>query len=100
MCVKLPDRLAALLALWKHKVPGTADIDARRQVLFGPHSWFFILAGRRWLPEHGIGQAPYIAPERSQAALARIAEIRKAAVSQSPSMRGGRERAAPLGRHP
>jgi 2-polyprenyl-6-methoxyphenol hydroxylase-like FAD-dependent oxidoreductase len=85
--VKISDRLAALLALWKHKVPGTADIDARRQVLFGPHNWFFILAGQRCLPEHGIGQTPYIAPERSQAALARIAEIRKAAVSQSPSMR-------------
>ena len=85
--VKVPGRLADLLALWKEKLPGTADIDMRRQNLFGPHNWFFILAGQRHLPEYGIGQAAYIAPERSQAALARIAEIRKAAVTQSPSMR-------------
>jgi tryptophan 7-halogenase len=84
--VKLPDSLAALLALWKEKVPGATDIN-RRQSLFGAHSWFFILSGLRYLPENGIGQAPFISPDSSRAALARIAEIRKAAVSQSPSMR-------------
>jgi hypothetical protein len=84
--VKLPASLAALLALWKDKLPSATDIN-RRQSLFGAHNWFFILAGLRYLPERGIGQSPFIAPDSSRAALARIAGIRKAAVAQSPTMR-------------
>lgn len=85
--VRVPERLAGLLELWKEKLPGSSDIDFRRQDLFGPHNWFFILAGHRYLPEYGIGQAPYIDPARSEAALRQMAEIQKAAVAQSPTMR-------------
>ena len=84
--VKLPDRLAALLALWREKLPGATDIN-RHLSMFGAHNWFFILSGMHYLPEHGGAQSPFISPERSRAALDRIAQIRAAAVAQSPSMR-------------
>lgn len=84
--VKIPDSLASLLALWDEKIPHSTDIN-RRLSLFGPHNWFFILAGLRRLPTHGIGQAAFISPEASARALAQIAKIRQAAVAQSPSMR-------------
>ena len=84
--VKLPDRLAALLALWREKLPGATDIN-RHLSMFGAHNWFFILSGMHDLPEHGGAQSPFISPERSRAALDRIAQIRAAAVAQSPSMR-------------
>jgi hypothetical protein len=84
--VQVPDRLAGLLALWKEKLPSSTDIN-RRQSMFGPHNWFFILSGLRYLPLHGTGHAPFIAPESSRAALERIASIRTAAQTQSPTMR-------------
>ncbi|MBQ5941864.1 tryptophan halogenase family protein [Massilia sp. AB1] len=84
--VKLPDRLQALLALWREKLPSATDIN-RHLSTFGAHNWFYILSGMRHLPEHGSAQSPFIPPEHSRAALARIEKIRAAAVAQSPSMR-------------
>lgn len=84
--VVLPDSLKDLLELWKHKLPSSTDIN-RRLSTFGPSSWFFILSGMNYLPEHGIGQAAFIAPQTSRKALARIAEIRAKAVTHSPTMR-------------
>lgn len=84
--VKLPDSLAALLALWDEKVPHTTDLQ-RKMSLFGPSNYFFILAGLNRLPEHGIGQAAFIPPQTSQSVLENVARIRAAAAAQSPSMR-------------
>ena len=84
--VKVPDSLAGLLALWKEKVPHSIDIN-RHISLFGPHNWFYILAGLKHLPVNGIGQAPFISSEVSARAFEQIAKIRKAATAQSPTMR-------------
>ena len=76
--------LQALLNLWHDKVPHTTDIN-RRMSLFGPHNYFFILAGLQQLPAT-IGQSAFIAPASSQRVLAHIARVRQMAVQQSPSM--------------
>jgi len=86
--VKVSDRLAALLALWKHKLPGTADIDARRQVLSGPHNCFFILAGQAAQP--GGARARRRDPQGRRGPVAIDARVR------AKDARGGGQHPAPL----
>jgi 2-polyprenyl-6-methoxyphenol hydroxylase-like FAD-dependent oxidoreductase len=81
-----PASLAALLEIWDEKIPGGTDIN-RRLSLFGPHNWFYILAGMHRLPSRGIAQTNYLDPEISKKVLAYVANTRNAALSQSPTMR-------------
>lgn len=84
--VKLPDGLEYLMNLWREKVPHATDLQ-RKVSLFGPANYFFIMAGLRHLPERGIGQAPYLAPDVSKRVLDTVAEIRRMANHRSPDMR-------------
>ena len=84
--VPIPVSLAEMLALWNEKLPHASDLQ-RKQSLFGPANYFFILAGMNRLPAKGIGQSIYLPPETSVRVLDYVAQIRKAASEQSPTMR-------------
>lgn len=84
--VPLPDSLRTLLALWDEKVPSHTDLQ-RKVSLFNASNYFYILAGMGRLPSKGIGQAAYLAPAVSRRALDHIAQVRAAAVQQSPTLR-------------
>lgn len=84
--VVLPDSLVADLRLWEAKLPSPSDMRHRIS-LFGAHNWLYIMAGLRWLPEFGIGQAPFIPAANSMAALEHVRTLRSLAAEQSPAMR-------------
>jgi tryptophan halogenase len=84
--VALPASLVADLQLWEVKAPSPTDMRHRLS-LFGAHNWFYILAGLHWLPEQGVGQAPFIPPADSIAALDYVRQVRDVARQQSPAMR-------------
>jgi len=71
-----------------------------RVSLFGSNNWLFIMAGLHWLPEHGIGQTPYIPVASSVAAMKQVQQLREQATLHSPSLRDyvRKQRAAHDGR--
>lgn len=84
--VALPASLVATLQLWEAKLPSPSDMR-HRVSLFGSQNWLYIMAGLHWLPEHGIGQTPYIPMASSVAAMKQVQQLRQQAVTHSPSLR-------------
>jgi 2-polyprenyl-6-methoxyphenol hydroxylase-like FAD-dependent oxidoreductase len=84
--VKLPASLLGLLVLWDEKIPTAMDLN-RKLSLFGAANWFFILSGMDRLPSLGVAHSPYLSPDASKRVLAQVAQIRKVARAQSPTMR-------------
>jgi tryptophan halogenase len=82
--VKPSAALAEKLELWQHKVPGTSDLSERVTV-FGPASYFYIMAGMRALPRSGIAIRPYISRDMSQEAAASVQNMRAGAIKSAPN---------------
>ncbi|MDB5397339.1 MAG: Tryptophan halogenase [Rhodospirillales bacterium] len=77
--VKISDRLAAHLELWRHRVPMGSDIHSPL-VLFNNNNYTFILAGMDLLPK----ATPYDAimdVARSEALLSRMRQIQTSAMT-------------------
>lgn len=81
----MTESLKRNLDLWDEKLPTNTDIP-NRVTMFGPHNYFYILAGLNYLPKHGIGHAAYIPSSISQSVIEKIDSIRKSAIEQSPTM--------------
>ena len=81
--VPLSDALRAKMELWQCKMPSVGDLEGK-QSLFGPHNYFFILAGMNFLPPLGANITPYIDPATSTKALQQIQTVREQALKVTP----------------
>lgn len=82
----LPPGLADLLDRWRAHIPEEADLEGRRS-LFGPNSWFCILAGQQHLPPGAVFHGAAPTPDTSLRLLAQVQAARHAATRAHPDLR-------------